>query len=102
MGKNALTKRQVSFLRGLGQQLKPALRVGQEGHTPATQRALEELFAHRELVKVRVLPNAAVSARDTAQAMAGEAEAHLVGVVGHTFVLYRPNPKLKERIRLDE
>ena len=24
-----------------------------------------------------------------------------VGVVGHTFVLYRPNPKLKERIELE-
>lgn len=85
----------------MGQALRPALHVGREGHTPATQAALEELFAHRELVKARVLPNASAAAREVAAAMAEEAGAALVGVVGHTFVLYRPNPKLKERIELE-
>jgi RNA-binding protein len=96
-----LSKSQQSHLRGLGQSLRPALHIGREGHTPATQRALEELFEHQELVKARVLSNAAAPAREVAAAMAAEAGAALVGVVGHTFVLYRPNPRLKERIRLE-
>lgn len=95
-----LTPRQIRHLRGLGQRLKPALHVGREGHTPGTQRAVEELLAHAELVKVRVLTNAVVEAREVAGAMATEAAATLVGVVGHTFVIYRPNPELKERIEL--
>src|SRR5947207_8990529 len=96
----SLTKRRQSQLRGLGQKLRPALHVGREGHTAATQAALEDLFAHRELVKARVLPNASTPAREVAAAMAEEAGAALVGVVGHTFVVYRPNPKLKEQIEL--
>jgi RNA-binding protein len=95
-----LTNRQLSFLRGLGQRLRPALHLGREGHTPGTQQALAELLAHRELVKVRVLPSAALPAQAVAAAMAAAAGAVLVGVVGHTFVLYRPNPELKERIEL--
>lgn len=97
----SLTRRQQSKLRGRGQALKPALHVGREGYTAATQAALEELFAHRELVKARVLPSAATTAREVAALMAEAAGAAVVGVVGHTFVLYRPNPKLKERIELD-
>jgi RNA-binding protein len=75
--------------------------VGRDGCTEGTQQALEALFAHHELVKVRVLPSAAVTAREAASAMADAARATLVGVVGHTFVLYRPNPELKERIVLE-
>src|SRR5207244_3591081 len=56
-----LTKRQISLLRGLGQGLRPALHVGREGYTERTQQALAELFAHRELVKARVLPSAGVT-----------------------------------------
>ena len=40
------------------------------------------------------------TAKEVAAAMAEEAGAALVGVVGHTFVLFRPNPELKERIEL--
>lgn len=98
MNRPSLTKRQVSFLRGVGQRLRPALHLGREGHTPATRRALEELLAHAELVKVRVLQNSAAAAREVAPGVAEEVGACLVGVVGHTFVLYRPNPELKERL----
>jgi len=96
-----LTRRQQTKLRALGQSLKPSLHIGREGYTPATQSALEELLAHHELVKARVLPNAALPAREVAGLMAEAAGAALVGVVGHTFVLYRANPKLKERIALE-
>jgi RNA-binding protein len=88
-------------LRGLGQRLRPALHVGREGYTGRTQEALEGLLAHHELVKARVLPSAGVPAREVAAVMAEAARATLVGVVGHTFVLYRPNPELKERIVLE-
>jgi len=96
-----LTKRQISFLRGLGQRLRPALHVGREGCTERTQQALAEILTRNELVKVRVLPSAGVTAREVAAVLAEAAGAALVGVVGHTFVLYRPNPELKERIVLE-
>jgi RNA-binding protein len=97
-----LTTKQTAYLRGLGQALRPILHVGYEGYTPAIQAALEDLFRRRELVKVRVLNTASDSTQGVADAMAKAAGAAVAGVVGKTFVLYRPNPELKDRIELPE
>jgi RNA-binding protein len=97
-----LTGRQKRYLRGISQPLHPTLMVGKEGMTDGIRTALDELLAHHELVKVRVQKGAGGETRDWAQRVLEGSGAALVGVVGHTFVLYRPNPELKERIRLPE
>jgi RNA-binding protein len=95
-----LSTKQQTFLRGLGQALRPQLFIGHAGSTTGTLSALEDLFRNRELIKGRVLNTASEPTRTIAQALAEQAGAALVGVVGHTFVLYRPNPDLKERLEL--
>jgi RNA-binding protein len=95
-----LSTKQIAYLRGLGQSLRPQLHLGHEGLTPGTQASLEELFKRRELVKVRILNTADENPKEAAAEMADAARAVLVGVIGKTFVLYRPNPELKERIEL--
>jgi RNA-binding protein len=97
-----LTTKQKAYLRGLGQGLRAQLHLGHEGFTPGVQSALEDLFRSRELVKVRILKSAEEDPRETAEAMGAAAHASVVGVVGKTFVLYRPNPELKERIELPD
>ena len=95
-----LTTKQKVYLRGLGQSLRPQLHLGHEGLTPGTLSALEDLFRRRELVKVRLLKTTVEDPKAAAAAMAETANAAVVGVVGGTFVLYRPNLDLKERIEL--
>jgi RNA-binding protein len=97
-----ITTKQRSYLRGLGQKLRPQLHIGHGGSTAATQAALEDLFRKRELVKVRVLKTSGAETKELANEMAREAKADMVGAVGQTFVLYRPNPELKERISLPD
>jgi RNA-binding protein len=97
-----LTTRQIAHLRGLGQRLRPQLHLGPAGFTPGHLKALEDLFRGRELVKVRILNTADDDPKEAAARMAAAAGAVLVGVVGKTFVLYRPNPDLKERIELPQ
>jgi RNA-binding protein len=87
-------------LRGLAQPLRAQLHVGREGLTPGVHSALEDLFRGRELVKGRLLRSCPETAAGVAAVLAGEAGAALVGVIGNTFVLYRANPELKERIEL--
>jgi RNA-binding protein len=96
----SLSTRQQSYLRGLGQALQPTLNIGREGHTEGTRQALEALFARHELVKGRVQKTSEGVPREVAAALAAETGAEVVGVVGRTFLLYRPNPDLKERIAL--
>jgi RNA-binding protein len=88
-----LTTKQLVRLRALAHPLKPFLRIGKEGLSASAERAVQQALAERELLKVKVLEAAPESARDIAAALAERLEgAHLVQVVGRTFVLYRPRP----------
>lgn len=95
-----LTSKEAAFLRGLGQKLKPQLHLGRLGLTPTVCAALEALFQTQELVKVRALKSAGESIRQLAARLAEETGAALVGAVGRTFVVYRPNPELDDPLRL--
>jgi len=95
-----LTTKQCAYLRGLSQTLRPQLHVGVAGLSEGQFSALRDLFKRRELVKGRVLNNSTEEPGAVALALAQGVDAALVGVVGKTFVLYRPNPDLKERIEL--
>jgi RNA-binding protein len=76
--------------------------VGHGGYTDGNRSALEDLFKRRELVKVRILNTSDELPKELAAMVAEESGALVVGVVGKTFVLYRPNPQLKDRIELPE
>jgi RNA-binding protein len=90
------------YLRSLGQGMNPTLMLGREGFTPGLRAALADELARRELVKVRVQKGAGGETSEWAQTVAAETDATVVGVVGYTFLLYRPNPELKERIQLPQ
>ena len=51
-------------------------------------------------MKGKVQQTSAAQPQEVAAALASAAGAALVGVVGRTFLLYRPNPERKDRIRL--
>lgn len=95
-----LTQAQKRQLRGLGQALNPTLQIGRDGVTEATVAALEPLLLRHELVKVKVQQTSEAEPADVASSLADAGGAALIGVVGRTFLLYRPNPERKDRIRL--
>jgi RNA-binding protein len=99
---NELTSAQRKYLRSLGQALAPTLQIGRDGITEAHTAALEPLLKRHELVKGRVQQTSPAEPEEAAAALASAANAALVGVVGRTFLLYRPNPERKDRIRLPE
>jgi RNA-binding protein len=83
-----LTGRQRRFLRGLAQGLEPVVRVGEAGLTAGVRHALDEALGAHELVKVRM--RAPADKKDLAARLAEAGCAALVGLVGHTVILYRP------------
>lgn len=88
-----LSSKQRAHLRGLAHALKPVAHVGKEGVTTAAVRSLEQAFATREIVKVRVLEAAPEGVRETAAALASRLpNSHVVQTVGRTATLYRPDP----------
>ena len=96
----ALTGKQKSALRSIGQRLEPIVHVGKEGVSQESIAATEGVFRRRELIKVRVLKNAPYTTDMIADQLAEATHSDVAGKVGFTFLLYRPNPELKDRIAL--
>ena len=78
-------------LRSLAHPLKPVVFVGENGLSPAVLKALDDALDAHELVKVRL--RQPEDKKTAAQELADATRAVLCGVVGHTVVLYRPNPE---------
>jgi len=89
-----LSERQRKHLRALAHALKPVIRLGNAGLTPAvtaeTARALED----HELIKVKA-PGGDRAARDELlAALARDTGSALVHRIGNVAVLYRPREKV--------
>jgi RNA-binding protein len=98
-GKTAveITPKQRSHLKSLAHHLKPVVFVGKEGITDQTVRSLEEAFNTRELLKVRILEAAPMSAREGGDTLAQRIDgAVAVQSIGRIAVLYRPHPDKPE------
>src|SRR5678815_441370 len=92
-----LTGAQKSFLRGLGQTLEPALKLGKGGLTPAFFGELQKQLRANELVKLRFLGAERDERATLCAQIADEGRCVCVGSVGHTALFYRQNPNAKEQ-----
>ncbi len=93
----SLTGAQKTFLRGLGQQLEPALKLGKGGLTPAFFTELQRQLRAHELVKLRFLGADRDERAALCTQIADEGRCVLVGAVGHTALFYRQHPEPAER-----
>lgn len=87
---------QRRYLRGLANPRKALVHIGEGGISPGVIGALERALADHELVKVRL--REPEDKKATARELAKRTHAELCGLVGHTVILYRPNP---EQPRID-
>ena len=88
-----LTGAQKSFLRGLGQKLEPALKLGKGGLTPAFSAELQRQLRAHELVKLRFLASERAERASLCAQIADEGRCVCVGAVGHTALFYRQHPE---------
>ena len=88
-----LTGAQKSHLRGLGQTLEPALKLGKGGLTPAFFAELNKYLRSHELVKLRFLGAERDERAALCTRIADEGRCVLVGAVGHTALFYRQHPE---------
>lgn len=95
-----LNEAQKRHLRRLGHALKPVVMMGSAGLTPAVSAEIELALAHHELIKVKLVSEDREQRQALATGIADTAKAVLVQSVGNMILLYRPNPKKKQRIAL--
>ncbi|HIZ54917.1 MAG TPA: YhbY family RNA-binding protein [Firmicutes bacterium] len=88
-----ITSKQRAKLRGMANDIDTLFQVGKSGVTPEVIQSTAEALQKRELIKLRVLENSLLSAREAAVALSEATGADVVQVIGSRFVLYKPNPK---------
>jgi len=95
----ALTGHQRKYLRGLAHDRKPVVLVGQQGVTGEVVASAEASLRRHELIKVHFNAFKEKASKQTLGAeLARRTGAHLVGMIGHTIILYRPHPDAERRV----
>jgi len=93
-----LTGKQRSYLKGLANNEKAITQVGKAGITESFLEQLDLALEARELVKVTILENSLLEAKETANEVAEMLNAEFVQAIGSKFTLYRQsskNPKIQ-------
>lgn len=95
-----LTEDQKRHLRRLGHSLKPVVRLGGAGLTPAVMNEIEIALGHHELIKVKLAADDRAQRQALIETITAETGAALVQGIGNVALIYRANPEKKKRIAL--
>jgi len=93
-----LTGAQKTFLRGLGQTMEPALKVGKGGLTPELFKELQTHLNTRELVKLRFVAADRHERAELIEQISDQGRCVVAGAVGATALFYRQNPDSARRV----
>lgn len=96
-----LSGKQKRYLRGLGQTIPTGITIGKAALSDDVLREAAAMLERHELLKVRLPVMDRHDRSAFAQDAATRLDAALVGVVGHTLLLFKPSAEAsKRRIQL--
>lgn len=90
-----LNSRQRAQLRGIANGLDTIFQVGKGGLNEQLYTQVAQALEARELIKLRVLETAPVTARQAADEISVAVGADVVQVIGSKFVLYKESAEHK-------
>ncbi|MBQ2650108.1 MAG: ribosome assembly RNA-binding protein YhbY [Clostridia bacterium] len=86
-----ITSKQRAFLRGKANDLDAIFQIGKDGINDNMIAQLGDVLEARELIKIKVLETAMLTAREASEAVCAATGAEPVQCIGSKFVIYRPN-----------
>ena len=86
-----ITSKQRAFLRGKANDLDAIFQIGKDGINDNMIAQLGDVLEARELIKIKVLEPAMLTAREASEAVCAATGAEPVQCIGSKFVIYRPN-----------
>ena len=92
-----LTSKQRAALRSLANGLSPIFQIGKGGLNDNLVKSVDQALEARELVKLSILENSDVDAKEAIGYLAEKTGAEQVQCIGRKLVLYRPsteNPRI--------
>ncbi len=94
-----ITSKQRSYLRSLANPLQPIFQVGKAGIEQNFLKQLEDALESRELIKIKILNNSGITAREASDIICTAIAAEAVQTIGSKCVLYKRSFK-KPKIEL--
>jgi RNA-binding protein len=94
-----ITTKQRSYLRSLSNNLDPIFQIGKSGLEDNFFRQIDEALEARELLKIKVLSNSGLDAREASDILCSELKCEGVQTIGSKIVIYRKSEK-KPKIEL--
>ena len=88
-----LTSKQRAYLRSMANGLDTIFQICKSGITPEIRDAVDKALEARELIKMNVLDNTMIGAKEAAGILADRTGADVVQVIGNRFVLFRVSKK---------
>ena len=88
-----ITSKQRAALRSWSNGMETIFQIGKGGISDTLVKQVNDALKAREMIKLRVLENAPVFAREAAQQLAQECGAEIVQVIGSRFILFKRNPQ---------
>ena len=85
-----LRGKQKPFLRAQAHDMRPVFQIGKHPLTEEVIREYEDALSKRELMKVQVLQNSNMTAKEAAAFIEEHSEINVVQVIGKVLVLYLP------------
>ncbi len=92
-----MTSKQRSYLKSLAVNLDTIFQVGKGGITDELCNQLLNALNARELIKIKILENSPISAKDASIEIAENIGAEVVQVIGTKIVLFRVSDNEKNR-----
>ncbi|MDA8125388.1 MAG: ribosome assembly RNA-binding protein YhbY [Deltaproteobacteria bacterium] len=89
---------QKKYLRGLAHDLKPIVLIGKEGLVRGVIKAAAEGLDRHELIKVKFNDFKEKEQKEELTAeLVTKTDSEVVGMIGHTVILYRQQPDPEKR-----
>ena len=94
---NNLCSSERSFLRSQAHHLEPVVLIGKNGVTEGTIKTIDKALDSRELIKIKFR-----EFKDEKQILSEKVakltNSAVVGIIGHTLIIFRQNPDLEKQI----
>ncbi len=84
-----LKGKQRAYLKSLANNLEVMAHIGKEGITDSVKASIEEAIEKREILKIRILENSGLDAKDAGNILAQGINAEFVQAIGSTFTIYK-------------
>ena len=91
-----LNSSQRSYLKGQAQNLKPMVQIGKNGLTDGAINSINAALSAKELIKIK-FREFKDDKKDISEKITAETLSLMVGMIGHTLILFKQNPNPEEQ-----